>query len=550
MEVIMRCYLTLLPVFLLSLFTSPLHATIIHVPGDSTTIQGGINGSVDGDTVLVADGTYMGDGNRDIDFGGRAIVVLSENGPEMTIIDCEGDSLDPHRGFYFQNGEDSTSVVQGFTITNGWADEGGGIRCYESSPKVNNCTFSGNTAISPTYSFGGGGMYNYHSSPMVTNCTFIDNSAPFYLNYGGGMYNKGGSSPTVINCTFIGNSVVYGGGMCNWESSPTLTNCTFSQNSASVRGGGMCNLSGSRPWVTNCTFSGNTAGSYGGGMQNLYDSSPTVTNCTFNQNSASLSGGGMNNSSSSPTVTNCTFSGNTAGSYGGGMRNWESSPTLTNCTFSQNSASGSGGGMNNSSSSPTVTNCILWGDLPDEIANYSGSAIVIYSNVQGGYTGEGNIDEDPVFLQPDTTMYTDYRLLWESPCIDTGHPDSLDVDGTRSDMGAHYFNQDDYMTLYLTPDTTEVAQGGQFGVTYTLINRWDQPEPFWGLTLAFLPSGTPFNLIGPDQFTLPANTTIQPHLNHNVPPAAPLGQYEYWSRIGLPPSTLYDEDRFSFKVVE
>jgi hypothetical protein len=201
--------------------------------------------------------------------------------------------------------------------------------------------------------------------------------------------------------------------------------------------------------------------------------------------------------------------------------------------------------MFNGNSDPIVTNCILWGDLSNEISGTS--AIVTYSDIQGGYKGEGNIDADPLFVLSEKR---DYRLLWESPCIDTGHPDFLDADGTRRDMGAHYFNQDDYMTLYLTPDTTEVAQGGQLGLTYTLINRWEQPEPFWLLTQAILPGGNPFNLIGPDQFTLPANTTIQQQFNHTVPPVAPLGRYEYWSRIGLPPSTLYDEDRFTFSVVE
>ncbi len=67
-----------LPSALLSLILiTSLHARIIHVPGDKATIQGGINVAVDGDTVLVADGTYTGDGNRRIDFGGRAIVVVS-----------------------------------------------------------------------------------------------------------------------------------------------------------------------------------------------------------------------------------------------------------------------------------------------------------------------------------------------------------------------------------------------------------------------------------------------------------------------------------------
>ena len=68
-------------------------ATIIHVPADQSTIQAGIDAAVDGDTVLVADGTYMGDGNRDIDFKGKAITVSSENGAENCIIDCQGSEL-------------------------------------------------------------------------------------------------------------------------------------------------------------------------------------------------------------------------------------------------------------------------------------------------------------------------------------------------------------------------------------------------------------------------------------------------------------------------
>jgi hypothetical protein len=89
-------------------------ATIRHVPDEYSTIQEGIDEAVDGDTVLVADGTYIGYGNRDIDFLGKAILVMSENGPENCIIDCE---YEDYHGFSFQNGESSSSVLKGFTIT-------------------------------------------------------------------------------------------------------------------------------------------------------------------------------------------------------------------------------------------------------------------------------------------------------------------------------------------------------------------------------------------------------------------------------------------------
>ncbi|MFQ6041923.1 MAG: right-handed parallel beta-helix repeat-containing protein [Candidatus Poribacteria bacterium] len=143
--------------------------------------------------------------------------------------------------------------------------------------------------------------------------------------------------------------------------------------------------------------------------------------------------------SSSPTITNCIISGNTAtgGSSGGGISCWDSSPTITNCTISGNTATLGGGIVCFFSSFPTITNCILWNDSPDEI--YGGNPVVTYSDVQGGWLGEGNIDADPLFVDPENR---DYHLQAGSPCIDAGDPNSpKDPDGTRADMGAFYFDQ-------------------------------------------------------------------------------------------------------------
>lgn len=83
--------------------------------GPKATIQAGIDTAIDGDTVLVADGTYTGDGNKNLDFTSKLITLCSEHGPVNCIIDCEGSG----RGFSFDDGETSTSVLDGFTITNG-----------------------------------------------------------------------------------------------------------------------------------------------------------------------------------------------------------------------------------------------------------------------------------------------------------------------------------------------------------------------------------------------------------------------------------------------
>ena len=95
-----------------------------------------------------------------------------------------------------------------------------------------------------------------------------------------------------------------------------------------------------------------------------------------------------------------------------------SSPIMTNCTFSGNSASSGGGGIRNFvSSSPTVTNCILWGDSPDEMYDQDSTPSVTYSDIQGGHTGIGNIDADPLFMDG---ANGDLHLQQGSPCIDAG----------------------------------------------------------------------------------------------------------------------------------
>ncbi|MHC4460087.1 MAG: right-handed parallel beta-helix repeat-containing protein [Planctomycetota bacterium] len=260
---------------------------------------------------------------------------------------------------------------------------------------------------------------------------------PDPTSVGGGMYISAGS-PTVMNCTFSGNWASNGGGMHNFSSSPTVTNCMFIGNSAAGTTGGMHNHTNSSPTVTNCTFIGNSSASGGSGMFNFSNSNSTITNCTFTGNTAtSGEGGGMCN--------------------GGYNTLTGSSPTVTNCTFSRNSAVIRGGGMYNYyNSNPTLTNCIIWGNTAPtgpQIYNHSSSPTVTYSDIAGGYSGTGNIPDDPLFIDadgPDNISGTEddnLHLLGWSPCINAGDPSGdytgqVDLDGKprvaygRVDMGA------------------------------------------------------------------------------------------------------------------
>ena len=390
-----------------------------------------------------------------------------------------GDSADNSYHVVYGSGISSAAILDGFTITSGKTfddggsafSNGGGLCLSGASPTITNCIFAANSAL-----FNGGGIYNFGGSPTLTNCAFTANSAG---DSGGGMMNWGGS-PTITNCIFASNAASkHGGGMGNENATPTLINCVFTSNSVvgtdgnlEVSGGGVFNNNdmtfGTYPIFNNCSFTGNTASRYGGGMDNhdsspklvnctftsnfttgtggmaggggmynFFNSSPTLTNCAFNGNSGDIGGGVSNNYYSLPAFTNCTFTANSA-SFGGGMQNYHgASPTLTNCTFAGNSANNNGGlnyggGVDNSNSSTsTLVNCILWANTGAtsgmQINNGSGGgdlsmAVVTNSDIQGGWTGLGNINTDPQFVRnPSTGDYGNLNLQFTSPCIDAGN---------------------------------------------------------------------------------------------------------------------------------
>ena len=240
---------------------------------DFDNIQAAVDEATDGDEIIVFPGTYTSTADQVVNMLGKKVWLHGSGGAEVTIIDGE----DARRGIACWSDEELDTVIEGFTITNGYMHSGGGMYC-SSSPKLIDCAFTYNTA-----SFQGGGMLTNNSIGVtLENCTFKNNTAG---EYGGGMRNLGGN-PILIDCVFEENTATNkgGGGMYNNSSDPTLTNCTFTGNTTYIlNGGGGMRNEGSSPTITNCTFTNNSSG-YGGGMYNYSGSSSTLTDCTFENN--------------------------------------------------------------------------------------------------------------------------------------------------------------------------------------------------------------------------------------------------------------------------
>jgi len=431
---------------------APLPAAIILVQSQYTTIQAGINAANNGDTVIIAPGTYMGPGNREISFMGKAITVRSTdpNDPNTvatTIVDCapiDGWDEGGYVGFRFTNNEDTNSVLDGITITNAQKAHpyGGGIMCEQSAPTIKNC--------------------------IIRNCS---------ARSGGGIYCYQGQSPD-------GYSYKY----------PQIINCTISNNTATQNGGGIY-CDGSRPVITNCTISNNTAVKYlsynttgnGGAIYAENNSMPIVTNCTISGNSAGSNGGGICQGTvtdnSTVTIINCLIIGNSATFYGGGICGF-STLNVSNCTVVANSAGqpgqtfpiGCGGGICYSSRNPpaiSVINSIFWGNWDynaigetDQIAvavpaDPRYPPYIAFNCIQDYDPNDNsiqfnddpanqNIDDNPKFVRDPNiadSNFGDLHLQKDSPCINTGLPNyiagtGVDMDGqsrvigTRIDMGA------------------------------------------------------------------------------------------------------------------
>jgi len=340
-----------------------------------TSIQDAINESCDGGTIQVAPGRYF----EHLQFLGKKITLTALKGATETIID--GSQLFGSTVQFIQN-ESKETVLNGFTITNGKADSGGGLYIYNASPTLKNCNIVSNSAEK------GGGVYIANqSSPLFMNCTIVDNTAKLS---GGGLY-------------------------CS-------NNCHIS--------------------VQDSRIQNNQSSVYGGGLSLFDHSSIKIEYAVINHNHSS-NGGGIYESNSNVDIMNCLIHHNTAGESGGMMMALKGELIIHSSTITQNSSNEMIGGIYSDTSTITIINSILWNNQTDFYEANQGSHDdqIVYSIIQS-IPGQGNSPDDPLFIDPETN----FQLKSDSPAIDKGtdhYAPQEDIDHNdrplnyKFDMGAY-----------------------------------------------------------------------------------------------------------------
>lgn len=376
----------------LLLLPIPLSGATYHIAPDGTgdfpTIQAAINAAVDGDIVELAGGLFIGDGNRDLDFLGKAITVQSEIGDPVTcLLDCGGSESEPHRGVQFVSGEGPASVLEGVTIKNGWVSGdplGAAVLCQGgSSPTIRTCIFVDNT--------GSAVAIEDASNPTIADCNFRWNHA----EQGAGARIEG-SHPAFLGCHFEENVAEWSGGAVQAQgSSADFDRCTFRRNSAGVSGA-VHLLFSSVCTFTDCYFTGNSAQEHGAVL--VFFTTAWMTRCTFVWNEALHGGSTIGSGKMAYThVTSCTFYGNVGGEgtlFLGERQSW-----LDRCLVAFNRGAPACG-----NEGPVTLSCC------DIFGNEGGDWV---GHIADQYGQAGNISLDPLFCDAEEG---DFTIAAESPC--------------------------------------------------------------------------------------------------------------------------------------
>lgn len=210
--------------------------------------------------------------------------------------------------------------------------------------------------------------------------------------------------------------------------------------------------------------------------------------CGFTiRNGETTYGGGIYVNGAAPTLKNLIINNNHATNRGGGVYATQaSSPILINVTIYGNSSDEPGGGLRvNAESTINMINSVVWNNDPPELQN---DWNITYSDIEGDYNGQGNIESDPRFVDADAH---DFRLADNSPCIDSGDPDLPDSpDGTRSDMGALSFNYMPSLTVEPEQLNFRIRVGTVSEQSFTVTNVGEVTAHIESITLD---GGAPFS---------------------------------------------------------
>ena len=336
---------------------------VVFVPDDYPTIQEAINAVENGDIVLVNPGTYV----ENINYNGKNITVASLFYTTQDTSYISQTIIDGNQDgsvVTFESGEDSTAFLCGFTITNG---DGG---------------------------YGGGGI-SISGSPLIEDCIIQNNSA----TRGGGIYVAG--SPTIKNNTIQNNSVtIAGGGIISYGGEMVIQNNLISQNHSDVYGGGIHIEFSGFIEITNNLISANSSQCGGAICFNAENAGGIIKNNLVIENIAEYLHSDFSYLTGNHELINNTFAYNVVDSIGMGF---------------------------GSRCNAVLINNIIWENADEEIKVYPETNVdVRYCDVQGGWEGEGNIDSDPLFVNPDEE---DFHLQDTSPCIGAGI-DEIEINGT------------------------------------------------------------------------------------------------------------------------